>query len=556
MRSARRRSRRSTGRAFGPALALLTAASAWMGLAPAAWAQMDVPTPPVFSGTDRNGVDMVSGSLTMNVGAVSVGPQSGGLSNSISRNIGTIDGVYDRHSLVGGINETYAPGGGVLHTFTVTLFGEATVFTRTIAGTYVLREGRGGALTYADGTFAFTTPDGSIALYSTDLRSWNDNAMANAASPVSVTRPSGEILTYHYSGTTHLNLRLQSVTNSLGYQIHFQHGAGAGSNIIKVEAINNAVDRCSPTANVCPAFSQAWPTLTLVGNDWVDSEGRTLRSSPAGVVWPSASGPAVATDYIWSFDQTAVKTVSDGAGTWTYAYGPRPEPTWIDQTSINTLTDPLGHVTQVKLTWAENRSYDPPRYEPTLSAITSPTGQITTYGFQRGVFAYIAYPEGDVESWSRNVQGNVQSYTRQPKPGSGLTPTTITVTYADSSTPILMRRPTSITDARGAVTDFAYDAAGNLLSVTGPAPTTGAARPQTRYAWQQKYAWYKRNGSSSITQATDPVWVQVGQSACVTGSSCTSSSAPSTGDIHAEAPVVGASVQEAAAPEPQSGGAR
>ncbi|MNQ61451.1 hypothetical protein D3C85_757660 [compost metagenome] len=81
--------------------------------------------------------------------------------------------------------------------------------------------------------------------------------------------------------------------------------------------------------------------------------------------------------------------------------------------------------------------------------------------------------------------------------------------------------PTSITDARGGVTDYTYDPVhGGVLTETRPAPTPGAPRPQTRYQWEPRYAWYKQNGSSAITQAPTPVWMQVGSSQCVVGASC------------------------------------
>ena len=86
--------------------------------------------------------------------------------------------------------------------------------------------------------------------------------------------------------------------------------------------------------------------------------------------------------------------------------------------------------------------------------------------------------------------------------------------------PVTCNLPTSITDVRGGVTDYTYDAAGNLLTETGPAPAPGASRPQTRYVWEQRYAWYKQNGSSAITRAATPVWVQVSQSHCMTGGTC------------------------------------
>ena len=87
------------------------------------------------------------------------------------------------------------------------------------------------------------------------------------------------------------------------------------------------------------------------------------------------------------------------------------------------------------------------------------------------------------------------------------------------STPIACRRPCSITDQRGHVTDFTYASHGGVLSVTRPAPTPGAVRPQTRFVYASQSAWYKAGGSGVIGQAA-PVWVQVETSACATTAAC------------------------------------
>jgi YD repeat-containing protein len=43
------------------------------------------------------------------------------------------------------------------------------------------------------------------------------------------------------------------------------------------------------------------------------------------------------------------------------------------------------------------------------------------------------------------------------------------------------KQPATLTDARGNTTDYRYDAVhGGLLSVTGPAATAGAVRPEQR----------------------------------------------------------------------------
>ncbi|RZI98547.1 MAG: hypothetical protein EON90_13035 [Brevundimonas sp.] len=516
-------------RFLNPARAWIAAAGliAAMTGAPAL-AQVDAPPPPVFSTSDRNGVDMVQGTISIVLGSVSIGPEAGGLSNTITMTDGKLAGASVNHTIVGGISEIHAGADPVIRRFTVTFMGETTVFTKgRSSSNYVYREGRGGKLTFSGGIYTYTAHDGSVGTYSTALRSWNDMGLADQASLVSVVRPNGETLTYHYVGTTDFDLRLQSVTNNYGYQIHFQHMPGSVE-VAKVEAINNAVDPCAPTTNVC-TLTQTWPTLTQTSPGvWTNALGQARRSSPAGVVWPDPAYPAYTTQYIWESSETAVTSVSDGVGTWTYAYGEPPLPNSPADTSVNQIGSPNG-TSSVTLRWAYNETYVTPKFEPSFRAITDPLGNTTAYGFRGNLITFVSRPEGggptdpnfyDSEAWSYDPTGKLISWFARAKQGSGLADKTFTLTYGDCSTPIRCQRPTSVTDVRGNVSDFTYDAAGNLLTSTAPAPTLGAIRPQVRNTYAQQYAWYKQGGSSSITQAATPIWVQTETSACATSASC------------------------------------
>lgn len=154
---------------------------------------------------------------------------------------------------------------------------------------------------------------------------------------------------------------------------------------------------------------------------------------------------------------------------------------------------------------------------PSLMWVTNALGQRTDIA-QSGVgLVSVRYPEGNRATFDRTDDGLITHVHNVAKPDSGLAETNIYVAYPDCAVePVLCRMPTSMTDARSGVTDYTYDAAGNLLTETGPAPTPGAPRPQTRSVWQQQYAWYKQGGSSAITRAATPVWVRVEQSTCAT----------------------------------------
>ncbi len=74
-----------------------------------------------------------------------------------------------------------------------------------------------------------------------------------------------------------------------------------------------------------------------------------------------------------------------------------------------------------------------------------------------------------------------------------------------------------IKDANGNQTDFTYHTqSGRIETITKPAPTAGAVRPQIRYKYEQLYARYK-DDSGSLVQAPDPVWMLKEESACLNG---------------------------------------
>jgi hypothetical protein len=87
-------------------------------------------------------------------------------------------------------------------------------------------------------------------------------------------------------------------------------------------------------------------------------------------------------------------------------------------------------------------------------------------------------------------------------------------------------KPTSVTDARGNTTDYTYDSShGGVLTETGPAPSAGAPRPQTRHEYAQRYAWILASGGGYV-QSAAPVWVQTATSMCRTSAATGNPSAP------------------------------
>jgi RHS repeat-associated protein len=316
-----------------------------------------------------------------------------------------------------------------------------------------------------------------------------------------------------------------------GYQLQFNYANVASAPAMTITALNNAIDPCAPTAASC-TFSQTWPQLILsqTGAGLGPSERQITDSLTnktrlffpgghlTGVRRPtSATGQNIS--LVRSYNPTRYTSFSDGAGTWTYTYvlpPPNPNPP-VEEFFTTTVRSPDFNNTVVEIASRQSLLLGISDYRQVrVSSVTDALSNETTYAFsETGDLMVVTRPEGDVDSYTYTGRGDLAAHTRQPKPGSSLADTTATAVYGDCSTPILCGRPTAFIDARGAQTDYRYAAHGGLIEATRPPPTPGEVRPQTRYAYEQRNAWYHQNGSGSISQAA-AIWVPVEQSQCAT----------------------------------------
>ncbi len=76
-------------------------------------------------------------------------------------------------------------------------------------------------------------------------------------------------------------------------------------------------------------------------------------------------------------------------------------------------------------------------------------------------------------------------------------------------------------DANGNQTNFAYNTStpstGQIVSVTGPPPTTGANAPQARLSYTSLFAYYKQATGGSPVQGPSSIQTLTGVSNCATG---------------------------------------
>ncbi|WP_262422119.1 RHS repeat domain-containing protein [Brevundimonas denitrificans] len=158
-----------------------------------------------------------------------------------------------------------------------------------------------------------------------------------------------------------------------------------------------------------------------------------------------------------------------------------------------------------------------------LTSFRNELNQTTTFQYDtQGRLERTTLPEGNYAQYGYDNRGNVTSVTQVAKSGSSLANIVTTAAYpATCSNPVICNRPTSVTDARGNTTNFTYDAShGGVLTITAPAPTTGAARPQTRFEYWTTRAWYY-TAPGTISSAPTQVTLPRETRACVTGASCT-----------------------------------
>ena len=493
------------------------------------------PTPPENYTLDPRGVDLVTGQFVHEAVDVVIGqPGDGGI-------------VHGRVYVNGGWRDTLS---GTIQitgqTYIVSLGDSSDVFTKS-GSTFVPASNRGSTLTQSGTLLTYTRSDGTVATYSTVYSGSTFVYAANNAALMSVKAPNGELLTYYWDGMTYCHVRdrsdpenpeggaclqyrnavrLEGVGNNRGYQINFRYASDAvPANTFETRnewlrrtgaiGINLAIDYCNPYDNACTG-SRDWPEVEYVAGELggritsvTDQSGHTTNYSYGanGRLSGVRMAGAVIDDVSVAYEtSTRVSTVTDATGAWNYTYSDA------GSTRTTTAAGPLAQQLVVLSNQTIGRA----------TSVTAAPGETITYAYdgQRRL-QRVTQPEGDHAELAYDARGNVTQVTQRPKTGATEVPIVTSTTYPTScTTPVTCNLPISTTDARGQVTNYSWDSThGGLLSVTSPAPTAGAARPQTRITYAPQTARYKNN-SGTIVAAPSSVVLPVEISACATGTSC------------------------------------
>ncbi|MBX9576101.1 MAG: hypothetical protein K2X07_10730 [Caulobacteraceae bacterium] len=504
------------------------------------------PIPPERYTLDARGVDLVSGNFMPVSGGTSIGPPGLGLS-------------YGRVLLENGIWLDLAGGGigscGIGVDCLVSVEGVTEAFTSTGAMSFAPKADTGSTLTFnwSTGDYVYTRGDGTVFHM--------DGESTGLAPHGVVTRkvaPNGLTTWFNYRTETYTRCewyepdpelwlpndpgpgevcfpdggsRLQSYHNNAGYMVRYDYasndiqGDPLNWNIVaKATAINLAVDYCAPTAVSC-TYTRTWPSVEHVasGGSWPvvytvdrDQAGREITyESVSGrltaIRYPGSTADDVQVRYTSNGSVIHVDTVTDATGTWTYVLSD------VGVTRTTTAAGPMGQQTTVVTDLTIGR--------PSSVSIATAPGVTSTWSYlydAEGRPIRMTNPEGDYAELTYDARGNVTQTVSVEKSGTGPNNIVTSATYAPTcANPVTCNLPLSTTDALGNVTDYSWDATlGGLLSVTAPAPSSGAARPQARVAYAAQTAYYK-NSAGVIAAAPSPVVLPVQQSACAVGASCT-----------------------------------
>ena len=500
----------------GVALAVLAYASTSVAQDP-----LQAPPPSNYS-VDERGVDLATGIFVMGETPVAIGSGPGSLTYSRTY----IGSTAWRDNWTGALNASGS-------TYALSIGPVSDIFTRS-GNTFTPVRNVGQTLTVSGLTYTYTMPDGTVAVFQGSLVSPSQSPIAdNTARLATLERPNGELFRLEYETVVqeistlpyYKYVRLMNVSSNTGYVLKFSYQDdfinNDGSNatewqrITGVKAYNRAV--CTDLDPDCDT-SITWPSASFssVSDSTSTTYTTTDQSGQATSLVRSTNtmevrlpdNPSTAAATLTYDSQARVISYVAGGGTWTYAYADAGG----QRTTTVTAPDTGQTVAVTNLS------------NGLLVSLTDPLNETTSFSYDSNQrLTRITYPQGNKVEYAYDGRGNVTTTTLKPPTGSAEADIVSSASYPSTcSNPVTCNQPTSTTDPRGGVTDYGYDSThGGVTSITEPAPTTTAARPQTRITYADQNAWVRDPfGSSSFVQDPDPVTLPTEVSACTTGTSC------------------------------------
>ena len=507
---------------------------------PGAAAQVQTVTPPIWGSIDHLGVDASTGQFHLSTTEVTIGvPRAGGI-------------VHGRSWIASGWRDTLAG------TIDSVVFLGITVYQVNLgdrAEQFVDFGGiqpnplSGATLSFNSGTgiFTYTASDGAVALLDRNLSDASPsvtNFWSGASGWTSeglitqFTGPAGDVMSWTYATASvggQTARRPQSVSNNLGYQIHFTYADDSPANTTeltgvwlqrtKATGINRAYYYCADNAFTCNDSTGAnWPFVTY-------------GTASGGTIETVTDRLTQVTRYVFSSGLLASVRLPSSSTTDRLSIG-------YSSGKVDYVDSTLAGVDGATYTYSDASGVRTTTIAPTVQGATR---LIKTALFQgwvlevwedvagtrktiytrdsNGLVTVATSADGSHTDYDYDSRGNVEQVTAAPKSGSGLSNIVTSSVYPSiCSNPKTCNKPQSITDARGFRTDFTYDSThGGVTAVTSPAPSGSTpvgsgTRPETRFSYTLLDAYYKDAGGSIVQGGS--AYRLTGTSACMTGSTC------------------------------------
>ncbi|WP_152569463.1 MULTISPECIES: hypothetical protein [Sphingomonas] len=357
--------------------------------------------------------------------------------------------------------------------------------------------------------------------------------------------------------------RAVTIANNFGFILKNE----TNSQGVLVRAINRAIDACAVEATSCGAVSfdrhSSLQTGDVPGLYFYDSAGgRTIYRStvinaytekkyyinnynasptpgndpfivpryyPAGITFPWNTAESLTISYSNpdTQDEVLVSSIVKDGTTVTYNQQRQLYGSYGSSNNINTLPYLLkisSSSSGNQLSYSEAnrgfRGWGGGRL--VLDFVTDALGKTTTYGFNMlHEVSSVGLPEGNGQRFEYDSRWNVKVAYQTPKPGSGASEIATQYVYPESctaQTQAFCNKPSAVIDARNGETDYTYNSAGQITSVTLPADRSGL-RKTTLFSYTLRTAYIKDN-QGNVVPAGPPISMLTSETSCQTTQTC------------------------------------
>ena len=507
----------------------LLSSTALLPVAAIAQTSGNVP-PPTRYVLDENGVNTANGAQWGVAKEASIGSGEGELAQAAGWGVSSDGTSFGLNILVSGT------------TWSATVFGASGRVSKTFSlsgSTYTSLSGDGATLVDTGTAYVLTLADGTIYTYGNRDVATADGTTKKARI-TQIESPNHARINMAYQTVTYCSnlldacqggkyitkIRLQGVTNTFGYQLHYNYQTNSANTpqqgidwdkLTNVRALNMTVDACDSAASTC-SYTQNWAqtsyATTLSGNDTITTVTdplsravRYTRGMDATGVYFKAKRPSSSSDNLTVRIDSAGRVTQltrDGL-TWQYAF------TLSGSTMTSVRTNPNGTTRTI----ISDSNVGLP------TSFTDELGKTTSYTYDAsGRLTRATLPEGNYVQFTYDARGNVIEERHVSKAPGTPPDVVISAGYSAScANALTCNNPNWTKDAKGNQTDYTWDTThGGLLTVTAPADPAGT-RPQARYGYTELQSYFK-NPAGSIVASGVTQYELTSTSTCTSGASC------------------------------------